>query len=601
MASGLTWQELRDLRLSGIEDAADGWADVGNRASAARPRVDDEMTGRLGRTQEGEAEKAAVRRLRRLSENFRYIHTECGLVRTALDGLARELRPLQRKLRDALDDAAALRFTVHADGSVSYPAGGEEVGGLTPPGGTVTGSGPLLGPALQRPTLSEANPNRAKAQDIADRIFRAVDDARSVDDGYATAIRRLRTKPGLDVNDAMWADAYRDAAVTRKAADDHLGKDLPHDLTPAQRKEWWASLDQEEREQYLALHPHEIGSMDGIPAETRDAANRAYLPLLMGKLEAEGTPQAETKLAGLREIDRKLRAGGDPPIFLLGIGDEGNGRAIVSYGNPDTSRNVSAYVPGLGTALDEHFAKNDLERARHTAVGAREYDPSSASIVWLGYDAPQLPADRPLDNLDVMHKDHAAAGAPAYNSFMDGLAATNRHADPHLVAIGHSYGSLTVGLAAQERGGIPGVDDIILLGSPGVDAQKADELGVGKDHVYVGSADNDPVTMLPSKKELGGALIWSNLGPLGSYLGYELSDIGNDDIWFGKDPASEAFGAKRFLVDDGYPPFMDPDDPTNPTPAHSNYFNPEKDQVSADNIAAIVSGHPEEAKAEEHR
>ncbi len=35
--------------------------------------------------------------------------------------------------------------------------------------------------------------------------------------------------------------------------------------------------------------------------------------------------------------------------------------------------------------------------------------------------------------------------------------------------------------------------------------------------------------------------------------------------------------------------------------AHSQYFTPEKDQVSADNIAAIVAGHPERVIKEAHR
>ncbi|MFH0241607.1 alpha/beta hydrolase [Streptomyces sp. HK10] len=599
MASALTWQQLRDLDIAGIEDAADGWAGASNRSGSARDRVDSEMLAKLKDSQEGEGARAAVRRLDRLGENFHYIHVECGLARTALDGLAHEFKGFQKNLRDALDDAGVLRFTVHADGTVSYPSAGEEVGGVRPPGGTVTGSHDLLKPTTD-PSLKlpGRNPNRAKAQEIADRIARVMRDARTADGDYAETIRRLRTKPGVDVSDAMWADAHRDSATARDAAYDYLGKEIPRDLSPAQRKEWWDELGKEEREHYLTLYPREIGSLDGIPAEARDSANRTYLPLLMGKLEGEGTESAATKLQGLQVIDRKLNEDSEPPMFLLGIGDEGNGRAIVSYGNPDTSKNVSAYVPGLGTALDEDFANNDLERARDTALSAQKYDPSSASIVWLGYDAPQLPAEEWMDNADVMSKSHAATGAPAYNEFMGGLAATNRHSDPHLTTIGHSYGSLTVGLAAQESGGTPGTDDIILLGSPGVDAERAEELGVGEGHVHVGAAENDPVTKLPSKKETLSGALGLSMGPLGGYLSSELADVGDDDIWFGKDPAGEAFGANRFRVDDGPRPFIDGE---GPTPAHSNYFNPKKDPESTANIGAIVAGRRDLVTSEEHR
>ncbi|MFF1418849.1 alpha/beta hydrolase [Streptomyces sp. NPDC058280] len=586
------------MKCSELEDAADGWGRASNRADAARDRIDKQLLAGLAASQEGEAAEAAVTRLRELSRNFQYVYTECGLVRTTLNSFAFELRGTQRKLVDALDDAEVLKFTVHEDGSVSFPAGGENA--LTReelPGGKAAGSAvpPLLAPppAFTGPS---PNPNAAKAQDIADRIARAVSEARAVDLQYTGTLRKLTAQDGLKVTDAMWTDASGDATAVRDLASDYLADAIPGDKTPAERKAWWDGLTQEEREEYLAVYPDRIGNMDGIPSEVRDAANRDNLQLLMGKLEGQGDEKSQTRLAGLRSIDAQLRAGGNPPMYLLGIGDEGNGRAIVAYGNPDTARNVSAYVPGLGTALDEDFAKNDLKRARDTAVGAQKYDESSAAIVWLGYDAPQAPDSEKLTgNFAVMGTAQAERGAPAYNSFMSGLEATNQNDDVHLTAIGHSYGSRTVGAAAQQEGGIPGADDIILVGSPGVGVDRAEDLGVAKDHVFVGAAENDPVTKLPSKQQVALAVA---AGPAGAYFGGEAGDVGDDDLWFGKDPASEAFGARRFEVADGPRPFLDGD---GAAPAHSNYFNPEKDLVSADNVALIVSGKPQYIKGNEWR
>ncbi len=313
-------------------------------------------------------------------------------------------------------------------------------------------------------------------------------------------------------------------------------------------------------------------------------------------------------------------------MYLLGIGDEGNGRAIVSYGNPDTARNVAAYVPGLNTSLDADFARNDLKRARDTAIGAKEMDPNSstASIVWLGYDAPQTSADDPMGNLAVMGESNARVGADSYNRFMAGIAATNEQGDPHVTAIGHSYGSLTVGLAAQQRDGIPGADDVVLVGSPGTGASSAEELGVGKEHVFVGAAENDPVTKLPNSREAsglgtgfaGGAsagfALGLGAGPLGAVVGgavggvaggaagYAAQDAQSEesDVWFGTDPAHRDFGAERFAVSDG-PRLLEHGH--SPTEAHSNYFDPAKDQVSADNIARIVAGKSGEINRERPR
>ena len=132
---------------------------------------------------------------------------------------------------------------------------------------------------------------------------------------------------------------------------------------------------------------------------------------------------------------------------------------------------------------------------------------------------------------------------------MGGLAATNEHANPHMTAIGHSYGSRTVGAATQQEGGIPGVDDIVFVGSPGVGVDSADDLGVGREHVFVGAAANDVVTKLPVEGTVccGGAGLLLG-GPAAAYVFGDLADRGDDDVWFGKDPASESFGARRFEV-----------------------------------------------------
>ncbi|TXS67056.1 alpha/beta hydrolase [Streptomyces sp. sk2.1] len=587
MAFGLTWQQLRDLKLSELTDAAEGWAVLMRRADAARERVDSDMSGKLARTQESESAESAVKRLKRLSENYHYIQTEAGLIRGTLDGLATELAAPQRRLRDALDDVASLGYEVNVDGSIDYPAGGRNaMNGDAVPGGSVMGDNGLIGagnPGLYRDDngmydpaqgpgalrLRSLNPHRAKAQDVADRIAHALREAREIDERYSPALRELKAAPGLTVDRKTWANVAGDVTAVGSAAREYLA-DQVLEKSPAGRKEWWDRLSEEERQEYITSFPDVIGNLDGIPAVARDEANRANLPLVIAGLEGQKSDGAQDKLAGLKGIQSKLSIDSHPPMYLLGFGTEGKGRAIVSYGNPDTSRNVSSYVPGLGTALDEEFADDTVRRAYQTAKSAQKYDPSSASIVWLGYDAPGVK--------DVASTTDANNGAPAYNSFMDGIQATNKHENPHITAIGHSYGSLTVGTAARQDGGIPGADDIVLLGSPGTGADSASELNVGKEHVFVGAADNDPVTKLPAKKDL--------LGVVGPVFGAVAA--GSHDNWFGVDPASQEFGAIRMESGDGPLPLWLSG--KGPTPAHSGYFDPERNPSAADNIAMIVAG-----------
>ncbi|MFD3742369.1 alpha/beta hydrolase [Streptomyces sp. NPDC058629] len=597
LGATLTWAKLREVKCAELEEAADGWGRAGNRADAARDRIDTQLVDDLRRTQKGEAARAAVRRLRRLSMNFQYIYTECGLLRTTLNSLAHEMKAQQRVLQGALDDAAALNFTVHPDGSVTYPAAGEGlVDGKPLAGGRASG---VPNPALAAPSgLVAPNPNAAKAQDIADRVAQAVRTAADVDWRYAKILRALKAEDGLSVPAATWTDAAGDAAAVRQAASGYLAQGIPHDASPAERKAWWAGLTDEQREEYLAVYPDQIGNLDGIPALVRDAANRDNLQLLMGKLAGRDDEDAVTKLAALREIDRQLRAvrePGEPPMYLLGIGDQGNGRAIVSYGNPDTSRNVAAYVPGLNTSLDKEFATGDLKRARDTASAAREIDRATAAITWLGYDAPHSPDG--LSSLAVADTETAEAGGRAFREFMSGMVASNDHDDPHMTAIGHSYGSRTVGAATQQGDGIPGIDDIVLVGSPGLGLERAEDLGVGKDHVFVGAADNDVVTHLPSKEQGLLAAAGRALGPAGS-LAVDVVHSGDDDLWFGKDPASEDFGARRFVADPG-PPLIGLGRLS--LGAHSQYFDPKLDSASADSIAMVVAGRGHQVNQESGR
>ncbi|WP_333735027.1 alpha/beta hydrolase [Streptomyces sp. IBSBF 3010] len=597
LSSTLTWAQLRDLKCAELESAADGWGKASNRADAGRDRIEKQLLVGLRESQRGAAADAAVGRLRRMSRNLQYVYTECGLIRTALNSLAHEMRVQQGVLRRALEEAESLRFTVHADGSVSYPSGpGGLFDGDPLPGGTarVTGMPGLLPPS----GLGTPDTHAARARDISDRVTGAVRAAARIDWRFTRILRRLRAEEGLKVPDRTWTDAAGDAAAVREAARGYLKSRIPRDAAPAAVREWWAHLTDEQREEYLAVYPDQIGNLDGIPSLIRDTANRDNLQLLIGKLEGRDDEVSRVRLAGLREIDRQLAEGGQPPMYLLGIGDEGNGRAIVSYGNPDTARNVAAYVPGLNTSLDEDFARGDLKRARDTAKAAMKYDHSSASMVWLGYDAPQFPDG--LSSLAVGGDDRAVRGGNAFSQFMGGLAATNEHEDPHMTAIGHSYGSRTVGAATQQDGGIPGVDDIVLVGSPGVGVNRAEDLGVGKDHVFVGAAENDVVTKVPSVRQVAAGFFGLPGGPATAHMFGDATDPGGDDLWFGKDPASEAFGARRFPVAPG-PRLIGPDGFS--IDAHSNYFDaePQRDAMSADAIALIAAGRADKVKMEEAR
>ena len=171
--------------------------------------------------------------------------------------------------------------------------------------------------------------------------------------------------------------------------------------------------------------------------------------------------------------------------------------AAVAVGDLDTAHNVGVFTPGFTTtvasSLESYDTKLDVmrEKARKRAYNSG-FPSSTAMVTWIGYEAPQL--GEVIDpNRSVGTDNLAEAGGKALNSFYTGIGAA-RLDDPHVTALGHSYGSLTTSLALQ--GGDTGVDDVILFGSPGLGTDDVADLKVTEEHTFVLEARGDPVADL---------------------------------------------------------------------------------------------------------
>jgi pimeloyl-ACP methyl ester carboxylesterase len=134
--------------------------------------------------------------------------------------------------------------------------------------------------------------------------------------------------------------------------------------------------------------------------------------------------------------------------------------------------------------------------------------------------------------------------------------------------LGHSYGSLVVGVAARDHG-LP-VDDMVFVGSPGVGVDHAGQLGVPAGHVWASTARYDLVratALADSRPE------WFD------------RDVGADR-WHGTDPGSAAFGGRAFSSDPGRW--------HSPVAAHDAYFDDGNRSLAA--IGAIARGDYEEVR-----
>ncbi|MGW2299842.1 alpha/beta hydrolase [Streptomyces sp. NPDC001809] len=587
-----TWQQLRDAKLDEYTDAADGWGRISSRSNADKDRVDNGMFAKIHETQKGETATKAGGDVQQLSRNYQYLHTECGLIRTALNGLAAELAAPQKKVKQALEDAENLKFTVKPDGSVEYPTDSFV---LAPGNNTAQHGAPVPLAPGKGEGVGSPDANKGKAEDIAQRIGDAVREAAEIDGRYAAALRRLKAGPGLDVSSADLVDAAADTKALQQAAGKYADDDrIPHGKSPQENADWWNGLTQEQRDEYATLYPASVGALDGIPSSVRDDANRTvfaetraqiltdlnkpapnqYIPNPNGSYPAavvspeyrqwqKDQERLKEQLKGSDSIQARFDATGReglPEAYLLGYDKDGIGRAIVANGNPDTADHTAVYVPGTTTNLKDF--DGDISRMTDLWYQSQAMAPGQnvSTITWFGYDAPQSLAP------DAMQKDFAYDGSPKLLQFMDGLETVQGGPDEsHTTIVGHSYGSTVVGDASNK--GDLAADDIVAVGSPGMLTGRAEDLDVGKDHVWSEAATSDVV---PAGGKIAG---------LGGYTwGVETwNGIPFNAGYVQTVPSDELFGAHRMDVD---------------TSGHSDYWTRESESLK--NQAKVVTGRYDE-------
>ncbi|MEV0917284.1 alpha/beta hydrolase [Streptomyces sp. NPDC049967] len=599
---------LKALKPSEFEDAADGYRATDQMANTAKDTVDNQISAGIRNQLAGATAKAALRELAGLSKNFQYVQTECGLVSTALDGFAFDMASAKRRLEAAIEDAQADHCTVHADGSVGFPAGrkpGEEKDAA---GGTVTGSagGNPTSDALDRQAASiHPNPHYGAAIGYADRIADALQEATDADAKWAPKLRALQADDDLVVSNRDWTDVTSDRGGVLKAADPYLDsiKGPPKEATPEENAEWWKNLTPEQQADYLAVHPNAIGSMNGLPSDIRDDANRMVLDETTAKYQldlnaipkepAKYTPNTsgsypavlispewqrwhdkygakkarmEGVLKGSKAIqDRFDRTGegGLPEAYLLGFDPTGlgDGKVIIANGNPDTADHVGVYVPGtfagiesVGGGGDTH---GDLGRSERLWSESHRLNPEKniSTITWLDYNAPDSIVP------EATRGEYAAEGGPRLHDFLQGNGVAQQAEDgtrAHTTVVGHSYGSTVVGVSAQSGSwdDPQAADDYVFAGSPGVQADHAADLGTGADHVWAMGAPWDDQIVRQGGRFMG---------------------LGDNGII----PTDESFGGKIMTSDSG---------------GHTGFYD--EDSVSLRNQAAVIAGKYGKVKLE---
>ena len=445
----------------------------------------------------GEAADAAYARRGQITEGLRRLVAQTQAVRGAVDETADAVTAVQQSLREAVELAARSHFEIGDDGAVRDTA----------PEGLLTDA--------------HAAADRARMfVELQDRIAAVVRTATEVDADLAGILRSAATN-SIDDGTGTTLIGAAFTGMTETANTTDLAP--PPGGSPAANNAYWESLTPAQQQDLLTHHPDLLGNLDGLPATIRNQANLARLP---GELAAAQVQLAQAQDAAdhrgvlgqiwdgpdgfmtrahtvqlaqdkVDDLEKLTKLAEDTSRQLLTLDTSGQMvKAAIATGNVDTADHVSVSVPGFTTtvrgAMENMASDGDLLRNQVKAQLLLEGRGSEtvATVAWIGYDTPQVGdlKDGQLSGAVASSSD-AQAGGDALSSYLNGIDAS-RMDDPHLTALGHSYGSTALGYALQHG---TGVDDAVVFGSPGLGTSDVGDLQVPDGHVYVEEANDDPV------------------------------------------------------------------------------------------------------------
>lgn len=473
-----------------------------SRAQAAHDAADGLATLPAFETWGGEAAEAAKQAI--------------GQTRKDLDAQGNEALAVANAARSAADEIERIKSEL-----ATLKADAESLGmEIDPVAGTV-----LPGPKVRNPMEAEL-----KEMQLQPRLDKIVAEANMVDIALANAINMASGK----------------TAIPASGLHPEI-PDRPPPQDPKQFADYWRSLSKEQKD-YLYNQDHNIGNnpnmpvgdddhpgsdyynrlnladqlkhaeaaqaqLDALRAEHPDWAEGKNLPRNIGDAQQYATWQRQLtdakngskNLADLRAVNNAVKDHPERNLMLLDTQNGRQARAAIAVGDPDNAEHVSVTTPGLNTTVhgaiegmsDEamHVRAEAIQQLRLAGRG----DEGVAAIAWIGYDPPQVPGGNDLPGslqggYEVSHDAVAKAGAVDLSRFYDGITAV--HQGPlDLTAIGHSYGSLTTGLALQEPGS-HGVDNALFYGSPGIEATTPQQLGLQPGHVFTMETPDDPIQMV---------------------------------------------------------------------------------------------------------
>ncbi|MEV6328720.1 alpha/beta hydrolase [Streptomyces sp. NPDC051909] len=322
------------------------------------------------------------------------------------------------------------------------------------------------------------------------------------------------------------------------------GRALPDPASPARTiAAFFAAVGPARGAALADTHPLVVGNLNGAPVTLRYRANRVSLARALDaergrvddpRLSADGRHEALRRVHRFTSLMR-------PGRQILAFDPTGTGRTAEVLGDLARARRVSVIVPGVDTNLltfqktaRRYSAPAGMADALYAAERRADPRARTAVIAWADYTAPVgVGVEAAIGRL-------AASGAVRLVDLTAALPGDSR-----VTLFCHSYGSVLCGVAAPR---LPArVTDVVVAGSPGMRAERAEDLRTPA-RVWAMRDADDWIADVPHL-ELGG-------------------------VGHGTDPVDPAFGA-RLLSAAG-------------AAGHTGYFEPGTRSLA--NFAAIGVG-----------
>jgi hypothetical protein len=289
---------------------------------------------------------------------------------------------------------------------------------------------------------------------------------------------------------------------------------------PAGAAAWWAAMSEEQRRDWIEAEPGLVGVLDGVPAWARDQANRLLLEEVL-----PGDRGFAMAMATANEIRAREEAGEVVQLLQFAPDHE---LVALALGDLDTADAVGVVIPGVGNDplgdLDD--VADDAAAVADAAIAAAP-GLAVATVAYLGY--------RPPVNVALgLGQEAARTGGAALDRVLDGIAATRAGDPARVTVVAHSYGTVVTDESA-ERPGELSADAVVLMGSPGVDNDRA---GFEVDEIYEASGGSDPITW----RELHGGQTWDPDTGLDAVSLPTEWDMGHGDYYDSDRPTLAAIG-----------------------------------------------------------